>query len=46
MVCCGLEIGQQLTQLEACHHGIAPGACRHLCLRLGIPVQAVGFADA
>lgn len=42
----GLKLGQQLAQLESCRHGIAAGACRHLGLRLGIPMQAVGFADA
>lgn len=42
----GLKIYQQLAQFESCRHGIAPGACRHLGLGLGIPVQAVGLADA
>lgn len=41
----GLKLGQQLAQLESYCHGIAPGACRHLGLSLGIPVQAVGLAD-
>lgn len=45
MRCYGLKLGQQLTQLESCRHGIAASACRHLGLSLGIPVQAVGFAD-